>query len=101
MWNKLQPARNAHVTALLCELHRICFQVGFKVLIMTYKATPGIGTGYLKDYLFLRMTTLPVSSKFSTLLVPLIMQCHMLEPRKHAFSFMMLAFWNEVPQRMG
>lgn len=54
-------SRLAHMTSLIHKLHRlpVCFQMQFKMLVMTFKAINGISPGYVINCLILLEETCP------------------------------------------
>lgn len=71
----LHGPRFTHVTLLLHELH--WFPVSFKVLVLTFKVLCGIGPGYLRGPLSLRISTCPTRlDSMDMLLVPFFKHCN-------------------------
>lgn len=92
-----------HVTPLLPELHwlQVCFQVQFKVPVITFKALFGLGSGYLRDCLLLVIFTRQIQSNMSGMLWVLSAKEHWLAgTRRWVFSAVTPTLWNIVPSEI-
>ncbi|KAM6466454.1 uncharacterized protein PHA67_012250 [Liasis olivaceus] len=118
---KLQLVQNAAVRAILGapkmehappllrellwvpELHwdLVCFWIQFKVLAITFKALHGMGPGYLRDHLTPITSTQPTQSGREGMLQTLsARECWLARPRRRAFSAIVPALWNILPQEV-
>ncbi|KAF7253646.1 2-succinyl-5-enolpyruvyl-6-hydroxy-3-cyclohexene-1-carboxylate synthase [Varanus komodoensis] len=90
----------SHITPVLCQLHWLPVEVQaqFKVLVLTYKAMNGLGSGYLKEHLFPYMPSHPLRSAGEVLLrEPSLKEIKRTTTRSRAFSAVVPSLWIVLP----
>ncbi|XP_053112476.1 uncharacterized protein LOC128327575 [Hemicordylus capensis] len=89
-----------HITPILKELPwlPVRFRVQFKVLVLTFKALNGLGSGYLRDHLLPRVAAcLTRSSEGALLRVPTMKEARLSCTWDRAFSVVAPRLWNALP----
>ena len=89
-----------HISPILASLHwlPVALRIGFKILLITYKAQRGLAPSYLSDLLLPYVPSCFLRSSDALFLV--VPRSRLIHKGDRAFSFRAPRLWNNLPEEI-